>query len=351
MDEKKATGSEQNVDGRQPEEVAGIGFFNHLRAAFDAANHSDFENVQVLCANKELLLLLNSARAFNTKDITRVAIARLVSYDQDRNLLLTLMREGHKEGWSTIVINQENSALKSAFDHLQLLEEPFSIAAIQPSLGDIHDQSDELSALGKPWLIDQTLIGLQRHRDLRMPGQDLGENCRKISLAEATSDLAACEPHLRRSSLVSIDFDALAASAAGIGFDGQAASQLAHYAGRSSYCKLLIINSFTIESAAANLIAPILWYFMYGLEFRLAPDVQQMRSYLVEHADEALTFYSDERTQKWWLANTASSSLKAAFPLLACSYADYSQVIKEREFSPDLQALRDLYENYRPGEK
>jgi len=350
MDGENANGSEHTLDESVNKKVTQPDFFQQLLLAYDPDAGDRVDIVQVLCEDLHLLSLFQAGANFSAHDLSRIALSRLISYEKDLNLLHTQLREGTEKGWTSIVINGKSTAFKAAFDHFQLLESPFSVSSIQPASGDDSDLAAQFSEVGKPWLIDQTLIGVQRHRDFSTANDGLPENLQKISLAQATNNIAACEPHLRRSSLVGLHLDSLTSSFAGIGFSGQSACQLAHYAGRSSYCNLLVINGVDPNSAK-DLLLPMLWYFMYGRGFRVTPTAKKMRGYIVEQPGNSHTFYSDERTQKWWLENPASSALKEIFPLIACSYEDYQHMIKHNELSLHLQYTKDLYEAYQMPEQ
>lgn len=338
---------EQSLDGCENDNVTKSGFFQHFLAKFSSDASRKASIMQILCEDQRLLSHINFSPAYNVKDLNSIEISQALSYDNDNNMLLTQLRKGSQEGWTSIVLCGRKNAQKAAFDHFQLIEKPFSISSIQPSLASEGDLTGQLSELGKPWLIDQTVIGVQRHRDLSLLDDPLHQDLHMISLSQAMQNIAACEPDLRRSCLVNLDLDSVAHTSTGIGLSGQAISQLAHYAGRSSSCEIMVITGVNDSKDPSDLLLPVIWYFMYGKQFVVEPIAKMMKTYFVDQETASYTFLSDERTQKWWLKNEFSSSLQDAFPLLACSYEDYSHMINHNELSPYLQYLKDLFEAYR----
>jgi hypothetical protein len=103
------------------------------------------------------------------------------------------------------------------------------------------------------------------------------------------------------------------------------------------------LKDFSDARNGAMLVAQILWYFIEGVNFRVADedfdDESQYTTYQVPVGDDILVFRKSAKTGRWWvempfILNSNNKSKRRA--LLPCTYGDYlsacDQEIPERWF-------------------
>ena len=130
------------------------------------------------------------------------------------------------------------------------------------------------------------------------------------------------------------------------GFDGREICAIARYAGisnRVSSFGIYELKNFNDARSGAMLIAQILWYFVEGVNFRIADDdfldEKRYKTYKVPIDDEVLVFKKSNETGRWWIELpfilNVNNKLKSR-TLLPCTYGEYlsacNQEIPERWF-------------------
>ncbi|PQB03601.1 formimidoylglutamase [Aureitalea marina] len=169
-------------------------------------------------------------------------------------------------------------------------------------------------------------------------------------LGELTADVTVIEPILRDADLVSMDVEAIkAGELEGMhdspnGFDSREICVISRYAGisnRVSSFGLYEIGKIGRSQAGAHLLAQVLWYFMEGVNFRVADedfgDEKAYTTFRVPVHDEILVFKKSNKTGRWWIELPFISSVNNKLKrrtLLPCTYAEYvsatNQEIPER---------------------
>lgn len=169
-------------------------------------------------------------------------------------------------------------------------------------------------------------------------------------LGELTTDVTVIEPILRDADLVSMDVESIKASEVGgkhdspNGFDSREICVISRYAGisnRVSSFGLYEIGRVAESRAGAHLLAQVLWYFIEGVNFRVADedfsDEHSYTTFRVPVLDEVLVFKKSNKTGRWWIElpfiSHVNNKLKRR-TLLPCTYAEYvsatNQEIPER---------------------
>ena len=128
------------------------------------------------------------------------------------------------------------------------------------------------------------------------------------------------------------------------GFDGREICAIARYAGISNKVSsfgVYELSDFKDAKSGAMLIAQILWYFVEGVNFRIADedfaDDKHYTTYKVPINDDILIFKKSNKTGRWWIElpfiSNVNNKLKTR-TLLPCTYGEYlgacNQEIPER---------------------
>jgi formiminoglutamase len=159
-------------------------------------------------------------------------------------------------------------------------------------------------------------------------------------LGEVSSSLELVEPVMRDAHIVSLDLKSVKSSEMGEanryspnGFDGKEICAISRYAGISNKVSSFGIYEYHYnerDKVSPMLIAQIIWYFIEGVNCRVADDNfesenhHQKFSVLIE--DEDLTFYKSTTTGRWWIEIPFLSNLNNKLKkhtLLPCMYQDY----------------------------
>ena len=170
-------------------------------------------------------------------------------------------------------------------------------------------------------------------------------------LGEVTADITAVEPILRDADIVTVDLGAVSSGVLGHkgmkspnGFDGREICAITRYAGisnRVSSFGVYQLKDFSDAVSGAMLVAQMIWYFMEGVNFRVADEdfdnEDQYTTYKVPVDDEVLVFKKSQKTGRWWIElpfiSNVNNKLKRR-TLLPCTYGDYlsatNQEIPER---------------------
>jgi len=128
------------------------------------------------------------------------------------------------------------------------------------------------------------------------------------------------------------------------GFDGREICAITRYAGisnRVSSFGIYELKDFSDAESGAMLIAQMIWYFMEGVNFRIADEdfdnEEQFTTYKVPVGEDILVFKKSLKTGRWWIElpfiTNVNNKLKRR-TLLPCTYGDYlsatNQEIPER---------------------
>lgn len=159
-------------------------------------------------------------------------------------------------------------------------------------------------------------------------------------LGEVAADITAVEPIMRDADIVTLDVTAIKSSELSYknntspnGFDGREICAIARYAGisnRVSSLGLYELTEYGGAESAAMLVAQIVWYFMEGVNFRVADedfsDEKSYTTYKVPIDDEVLVFKKSNKTGRWWIElpfiSNVNNKLKSR-TLLPCTYGEY----------------------------
>jgi len=159
-------------------------------------------------------------------------------------------------------------------------------------------------------------------------------------LGEVTADITSVEPIMRDADIVTIDVAAIKSSELSYknntspnGFDGREICAISRYAGISNRVTsfgLYELKDYNNAESAAMLAAQVVWYFVEGVNFRLADeDFEDEKSYTLYKVpidDEVLVFRKSNKTGRWWIELpfilNVNNKLKRR-TLLPCTYGEY----------------------------
>lgn len=158
-------------------------------------------------------------------------------------------------------------------------------------------------------------------------------------LGALKKDIELCEPVLRETDVLSIDFSAIKSSdimgnalSKISGFSSDEICQLVRYAGLSNKIKLLGIFEYNPtehnEIVQAQLLAQMIWYFLEGLNYRKEEfpntNLVGFKKYMVMVESEMLVFYKSDTTERWWMEiNLKEDNKIKRHTLIPCTYNDY----------------------------
>ena len=170
-------------------------------------------------------------------------------------------------------------------------------------------------------------------------------------LGEISADISMVEPIMRDADIVTLDVNTIKSSEISYrntispnGFDGKEICTIARYAGISNRVTsfgVYELKNYNDARSGAMLVAQILWYFVEGVNFRIADedfkDEKRFTTYKVPIDDEVLVFKKSNQTGRWWLELpfilNVNNKLKRR-TLLPCTYGEYlsacNQEIPER---------------------
>lgn len=170
-------------------------------------------------------------------------------------------------------------------------------------------------------------------------------------LGRVTADITEVEPIMRDANLVSLDVTAIKSGELSYkyksgpnGFDSREICAIARYAGISNKVSsfgLYELKEFENTENASVLLAQVIWYFIEGVNFRVADDdfseEKHYTTYKVPIDEEVLVFKKSKKTGRWWIELPFISSVNNKLKrhtLLPCTYGEYlsatNQEIPER---------------------
>ncbi|MBT0606753.1 formimidoylglutamase [Aequorivita echinoideorum] len=170
-------------------------------------------------------------------------------------------------------------------------------------------------------------------------------------LGEIIADVQTVEPIMRDADMVIVDATAIKSADFSYknnespnGFDSREICAIARYAGisnRTSSFGVYELEDSQDGLSSAMLVAQIFWYFLEGVNFRVADDNfendSDFTTYQVPVEDEILIFKKSNKTDRWWITlpfiSNVNNKLKSR-ALLPCTYGEYlsacNQEIPER---------------------
>ena len=170
-------------------------------------------------------------------------------------------------------------------------------------------------------------------------------------LGEVSAEITLVEPIVRNADIVTLDVNTIKNAELSYknknspnGFDGREICAIARYAGISNRVTsfgIYELKDFSDTENAAMLVAQILWYFVEGVNFRIADEDfsndKLYTTYKVPVYDQILIFKKSNKTERWWIElpfiSNVNNKLKNK-TLLPCTYGDYlgacNQEIPER---------------------
>ncbi|MCB0667718.1 MAG: hypothetical protein KDC80_17940 [Saprospiraceae bacterium] len=275
--------------------------------------------------------------------------------------IIPILKNNLEEQVHTIVIGSEVNTLKASFDALQFREKYFNSSIVLSSAGQGVDRV--IFEVKRPWLQNLNLLGNQAHlSDHKYLIAGESEGLRSIRLGTIRSEPGCVEPEIRSSDLFGISLNALKhsdspiqSSIASTGLTSEEACQLLYYAGRSDRNKITTIYDFlpsaTRHPLGINLLSTLVWYYLHGLNYRSHSPSQKlelMKKFSIDDPVQGhhLTFYKDEKEQKWWLESPFKDRiLTREMPLVACDYLDYRSAANDQLLSERVENWFHLYEN------
>lgn len=158
------------------------------------------------------------------------------------------------------------------------------------------------------------------------------------------NDMELCEPVLRETDVLSIDFSSIRSldirgnhSSKVSGFSSDEICQLTRYAGLSSRVKVLGVFEFNPtdenDMLHGQVLAQMIWYFLEGLNFRKDefpnPALNGFKKYSVIIEHETIIFYKSDATERWWMEiNVIEDNKIKRRALIPCTYNDYLTAIR-----------------------
>ena len=168
-------------------------------------------------------------------------------------------------------------------------------------------------------------------------------------LGEVQNGLEEVEPIVRNADMLSFDLSCIRSSdfpanhrAEPNGIYGEQACAITRYAGLSD--KLTSIGFYDYEfdrdrnGQSANLIAQMIWYFLWGVEHRKGDypftDKEEYLKYTVSirQGQYDIIFYKSQRSDRWWMEVPYPSKRGQKYErhfMVPCSYNDYQSACNE----------------------
>ena len=277
--------------------------------------------------------------------------------------LIPFVKTCKQEGIIPFVLGSGRSPAKYLFDAYQFLEKPFNLAYLTRAIGGDEGLTGKLLSVREPFLCHLSLLGIQSpYVDMRVVNLIEKEYFNYLRLGTLKKEIAQAEPAIRFSDLVLFDINSLGNAPvpakchpSPIGFSAEEACQLVYYGGRSERNPLFCLFGWPRTTSNPNLctlLANLIWYFCFGIEYRpdvYPPDSRELTSYILDASvsENQLNFFKHKVENKWWLKypNKLSGPLKE-HPFIPCDYADYDSVIKGESLSLHLLNVLQCYERF-----
>ena len=229
------------------------------------------------------------------------------------------------------------TAMVRAYQHV---ERTVSVGALHPAAGFEAGVADTVLTAANRY----TAMGYQAHltpltrlEALREKGADT------LRLGEMRTQLVQAEPFLRNLDLLGVDAGVVREAdlpaqtvRGGVGLTLEELCQAAFYAGAGDRLSGFGIAGWDPaadrDGRSARALAAVVWYFLDGVSRRQGDfpvGKQHMTEYVVSTAEGGteLTFWKSERSGRWWVEVTDHRETPAVKHLLACNYADYTELV------------------------
>ena len=170
---------------------------------------------------------------------------------------------------------------------------------------------------------------------LEFCSENLHEN---IRLGELRSDIKVVEPILRDSNIVSLSLSSIKefekrGRIYPNGFTNEEISKIVNYVGHScdlnSFLILDIDDTFNNSNKFTFLLAELLWYFFYGVNYSVnETPVKEAMGFStfcvhIEDMDEDITFVKSLLTNRWWICVYDFDEEK--YEYISCDKSEYEQ--------------------------
>jgi len=290
---------------------------------------------------------LGNLRLGKTIDDTHFALSEIVSYLVKKKNIPCIVGGTHE---LTLSIYKGYAALEQ-FVNLCSIDSRLNIGNAETTKGYLYDILFEQPC----YLFNFSNLGVQ------LPLVEKGEVdlfnklyfdiCR---LGELTTDLKRVEPHLRNSDILSIDMRSIRYADLNDpqytnpnGFYAEQMCQIARYAGISDKLSTMgIFNYFPEQTDARNisgLVAQVLWYFIDGVNARMADfpiGTRKTYTQFTVHTggeNEDIVFYKSNKSERWWMEVPYPAMKNKKYErhyLVPCNYEDYQKAMNNE--IPDL---------------
>lgn len=254
-----------------------------------------------------------------------------------------------------IVIGGGQDLTLACYKGFESLEQMINICAVDSRL-DIGEPNGKLAMDGyvsqllmqRPcFLFNYANIGMQRplvqRKEIDLFEKLYFDICR---LGEFNANFKVAEPHLRNSDILSLDFTSIKNSNSDIskyfeanGFTSEQICQIAKYAGLSD--KMSCFGIFNVQpghnTAAANLLGQVIWYFMDGVANRYGDfPIGSKTAYKQFHVklddfNDDLVFYKSDKSSRWWMEVKYLDRTNDKYErhcMVPCNQNDYEEALK-----------------------
>ena len=254
-----------------------------------------------------------------------------------------------------IIIGGGQDLTLACYRGFENLEQMINICSVDSKL-DIGEPNGKLGADGfvsqllmqRPcYLFNYANIGMQRplvaKKEIDLFEKLYFDICR---LGAYNADFRVAEPFIRNSDILSLDFSSIKNSNSDInkyynanGFTSEQVCQIAKYAGLSD--KLSCLGIFNIipghNTAASNLLAQVIWYFIDGVAGRFGDfPIGSKGAYKKFHVklddfDDDLVFYKSDKSSRWWLEVKYMDRKEQKYErhcMVPCDQSDYDKALE-----------------------
>ncbi len=265
-----------------------------------------------------------------------------------------------EKGINCIVIGGEQYLTNALCKGLSESYSSLSLCVIDSKI-DVGDMSESVCShsflatlVNQNYIYELDIIGVQNYYYSQNQLTYINNNKGYIKrLSEIKKDLFKLEPIIRNADVISIDMSVvrLADAPAAIqpcpnGLFGEDLCQLSRFAGYSDKSKIFFISEWdTVLDAQHHtslLVAEAIWHYIEGLANRTDENpteenpIYQKLLVQSEISNEAIAFYHNTHTDKWWIQIPQQHSLQ----ILPCHISDYQSIVNNE--IPDIW-LRYVY--------
>lgn len=319
------------------------------------ANDPSSDGVGLNLVREKLYNLQNHFGALGVIDLGNIGPGETVNdtYYALSNTVATIVRQG---GYAVILGGSQDLTLANYLAY-EKLEQVVNLVTVDGRF-DLGDAENELHAthflqriiLHQPnILFNYSNLGYQTHHVSESEIDLLRKMYFDIyRLGEVQSGLETVEPVVRNADVLSVDLNCIRSSdfpanllAEPNGFYGEQICAIARYAGLSDKLTSFgVYNADAIhkDGRSANLIAQMLWYFLWGVSKRKKDypfaDKSEYTKYTVTLGDGKydVVFYKSPRSDRWWMEVPYPSQRGKKYErhfMVPCTYDDYLRACKD----------------------